>query len=115
MSDVDDFLAACASDELVRPSALTPNIIDLGVAVANLAGASGITLSTNAEAMVRLIGEPDHLVLIMADGFGAELLQAMHRSFLSANLADTITSVFPTSTPVVLTSLATGLCVERQR
>ena len=109
MSDVDDFLAACASDELVRPSALTPNIIDLGVAVANLAGASGITLSTNAEAMVRLIGEPDHLVLIMADGFGAELLQAMHRSFLSANLADTITSVFPTSTPVVLTSLATGL------
>ena len=45
----------------------------------------------------------------MADGFGIDMVQAMGGSFLSANLADSITSVFPTSTPVVLTSLATGL------
>ena len=109
MSDVDEFLAACASGELVRPSAPAPNIVDLGVAVASLAGTRGVRLSPNADAIAGLIGKPDHLVLVMADGLGNDLLQAMEGSFLSANLADTIASVFPTSTPVVLTSLATGL------
>ena len=109
VSDVDEFLAACASGELVCPSALAPNMVDLGVAVANLAGGRGIPASPNADAIATLIGQRDHLVLIMADGLGVDMLQAMDGSFLSANLADTITSVFPTSTPVVLTSLATGL------
>ena len=109
MSDVDEFLAACSSGELVRPSGPARNIVDLGVAIASLAGTRGVRLSPNADAIARLIGKPDHLVLVMADGLGNELLQAMEGSFLSANLADTIASVFPTSTPVVLTSLATGL------
>ena len=109
MSDVSDLLAAFGSGELLCPSPETPNIVDLAAAVGDIVGASRATASPNSDAVAELIGPCDHLVLVMADGLGMSAVRAMDPdSFISRHVAAELLTVFPSSTPVVLTSLATG-------
>jgi hypothetical protein len=109
MSDVADLLAAFDSGELLRPSPETSNIVDLAGAVGDIVGASPATASPNRDAVARLIGPCDHLVLVMADGLGMSAVRAMDPdSFIARHVAAELLTVFPSSTPVVLTSLATG-------
>jgi hypothetical protein len=55
------------------------------------------------------IGEHEHLILVLADGLGLELVEALAPdSFLRSHLAMQMLTVFPSSTAPALTSLASG-------
>lgn len=110
MSDVEGLVAAFEAGELLRPSTTTPNIVDLGNAIAGLAGGQSAAPSSNSRAIADLIGPSKHLVFIMADGLGTETVKALgDDSFIAGHVVMQLQTVFPSSTPVVFASLATGL------
>ncbi len=109
MSDISELLAAFESGELMRPSVNTPNIVDLASAVGGLVGAPTAIHTPGHDELTGLIGPSDHLILVVADGLGMNAVRAMDPdSFIPNNVASELLTVFPSSTPVVLASLATG-------
>ena len=110
MSDVERLLAAFDSGELVRPSPDRLNVVDLANAFASIGGARNVPCSPGAAAIVDMIGPADHIVVVMVDGLGLNVVDADHgANFLAAHVAAELTTVFPSSTPTVLTSYASGL------
>lgn len=110
MTDVDRLLAAFEADTLCRPDASQPNFIDLVRAVGAIAGIEDLPHSPNVIAIEDLIGQPEHLVLVLVDGLGAQHFPTLpESSWLRAHLARTIQSVFPPTTGAAVTALATGL------
>jgi len=108
-SDVDRLLAKFDSGALLRPSAAVPNLVDLARALWSASGVEVGGLTPAAEAMRRRIGDHDHLVFVLADGLGMQLLEAMPAAtFLWSHLEGALSTVFPSTTAVALTSLATG-------
>ena len=109
MSDVDRLEAEFEAGRLLRPSANDPNIVDLANALASVAGAGASRLTPGAEALARLIGTPDHLVFIAADGLGMALVESLDAgAFLREHMAETLHTVFPSTTASAFASLATG-------
>ncbi len=110
MSDRERLLAAFDSGELVRPSPARLNVVDLANALASIGGAPNVPCSPGTAAIADLIGPADHVVVIMVDGLGLNVVDADHGAdFLAAHVSAELTTVFPSSTPTVLTSYATGL------
>lgn len=109
MSDLDILLAAFESGELVRPSPDAPNIVDLANAIGSLNGVDVGCLTSGAGRIADLIGPSDHIVLTLADGFGMHFVDAMDdAAFVPRHTVTSLNTVFPSTTPVALTSLATG-------
>lgn len=109
MSDVERLLAAFDGGELLRPSPDVLNLVDLAKATASLAGADDIALTAGARRLVDLIGPSEHLVLILADGFGMNFVEAMDvEAFTPRHLATELRTVFPSTTSAALTTLATA-------
>ena len=110
MSDVDALLSAFDAGELLMPSVDVPNIVDLGNAISRLAGVEGTQPTPNSHAIEDLIGPSKHLVLVAADGLGMNTVESMDRgAFIPRHVVQTLQTVFPSSTPVVFASLATGV------
>ena len=110
MSDVERLLAAFDSGELVRPSPDRLNVVDLANALASIGGAVDYPDSPGAETVAELIGPADHIIVVMVDGLGMNVVDSEHgANFLASHVAAELTTVFPSSTPTVLTSYATGL------
>jgi hypothetical protein len=95
---------------LVRPNSGEPDILDLVHALADLCGCRrAFNRTENSERLIRDIGEADHYVFVLIDGMGVNLLNLLNkRSFLKKHWVETITTVFPSTTAAVLTSIATG-------
>ena len=109
MGGADRLRRALASGELLHPTADAPSLVDLGRAVASACGAPAPLRTRGAELLRDLIGEPRHLVLLLVDGLGLNLIeQRAATSTLRRLLATELRSVFPSSTASALTSLATG-------
>ncbi|MBI4202720.1 MAG: alkaline phosphatase family protein [Chloroflexi bacterium] len=109
MGDVTDLLEAFELGTLVRPSPLALNLVDLSRAVARWGGAHSLPPAPGEEALRPLIGDTQHLVLVLADGLGMSLLELLPPgAFLPSRVALTLRTVFPSTTAVALTSLATG-------
>lgn len=109
MSDVERLLAAFDSGELVRPSPDRLNVVDVANALASIGGVTDLPDSPGASAVADLIGPADHIVVVVVDGLGLNVVDAEHGAdFLAAHVAAEITTVFPSSTPTVLTSYATA-------
>lgn len=109
MSDVDALLAKFERGEFLRPAADSPNIVDLVRALAQLAGGRGIEATPGARQVAEMIGACDHLVFVLADGLGMNLLETLPAAtFLASHLAAELRTVFPSATAVALTSIATG-------
>ena len=109
MSDVGELLEAFEAGTLLRPAADVPNLVDLARAFATVAGAEGLELTAAARELAGVLGAREHLVLVLADGLGLEMLEREPAApFLRAHLAQELRGVFPASTAVALTSLATG-------
>jgi hypothetical protein len=109
MSDVDKLLDAFAAGELLRPSSEVLNIVDLSRALALLAGANGVQSTPEAARVADLIGPCDHLIFILADGAGMNIVEELpDDAFLPAHLVTELRTVFPSTTAVVLTTIATG-------
>lgn len=108
-SDVGRLLGKFESGALLRPSADVPNVVDLARALWSAADVEVGELTPAAQVIRSRIGEPRHLVFVLADGLGMELLEAMPAaSFLWSHLEGTLNTVFPSTTAVALTTFATG-------
>jgi hypothetical protein len=109
MQDTQRLLDAFAKGVLLRPSPEVPNLVDLARAVALVAGIERVQHTPGARSLAELIGRPEHLVFVMADGLGMDMLAGLPaRSFLRAHLAVELQTVFPSTTAVALTTVATG-------
>lgn len=110
MSDVERLLSAFRTGALLRPAADSLNCIDLARAVARLSGVQDLSAGPGADEISSLIGDPDHLVLVVVDGLGVNLVELLPAaSFLRQHIAAELLAAFPSTTAVVLTSYATGL------
>ena len=109
MSDTAGLVAAFDAGTLVRPDPAMPNLVDVARAVATASGAGGLGLTPFADDLAASLAHREHLVFILADGLGLEMLEreAAART-LREHLRSEIRTVFPSSTAVALTSLATG-------
>lgn len=114
MSDIEQLVARFEAGDLLRPSCAVPNLVDLARALAWLAGAQHVELTEGAARLAELIGPCAHLVFILADGLGMNLVEALPSSaFLPRHLVAELRTVFPSSTAVALTTLATGAWPNR--
>lgn len=108
-SDVPRLLAKFESGALRRPDAARPNVVDLAAAVWSAAGVPGLDLSPAARTIEAQLGGRDHLVFVLADGLGMQLLESMpSATFLWTHLDGTLDTVFPSTTAVALTTFATA-------
>ena len=110
MSDVPALLAAFEAGDLLRPDPDIPNFLDLSRAVGAACGVRGLTLSANARAMADRLEEHEHIVFVLADGLGLDMIEQGGDSanVLRAYLAMELRAIFPASTVVALTTLMTG-------
>lgn len=113
MRGPDRLLRWFAEGTLLRPDPAEFNSVDLALALAALSGAPA-PRTEGAERIASRIGDGDHLVFVLVDGLGLELVEASPPgSFLREHLALGLRSVFPSATASALTSLATGLWPNR--
>lgn len=109
MSDLERLLAAFESGALLRPSALVENVVDLSRALATVAGVKPMPPSHGSPRIANMIGNPDHLVFVLADGLGLDLVESLAPdAFLRTHLAAELQTVFPSATASAVTSFATG-------
>ncbi len=109
MSDAAELLAAFDAGELLRPDPLEPNLVDLARAIASTAGVEDLEQTPGMAAIGAHIGRPQQLVFVVADGLGMKLLELLPPdSFLRQQLAIELRTVFPSTTAVALTTLASG-------
>jgi hypothetical protein len=109
MNDVERLLGWFDAGDLRRPDPLAPGTVHLSRALAALCGAP-LQLNEPETAVAAAIGEPDHVVFVLADGLGMNLIRDLPGdSFLRRHLAMELRSVFPSSTAPARTALATGL------
>ena len=109
MSDAARLKALMDSGALLHPIGDAPSIVDCANALHSLMDIPDTPLNESAREVRRLIGEPDHLVLVLADGFGMNFVETLDAgAFIPNHLATEMRTVFPSTTPIVLTSLATG-------
>ena len=91
-----------------------PNHAALGFAVGNALGVLQPEIFDDAtqraaEPLSDAIGEPDHIVLLLLDGFGMNFVNTLQEdSYVRRNVTATICSTLPTSTGPNLMALATG-------
>ena len=117
MSDAPRLLQFFANGTLVRPSAAVPNTVVLARALASLSSGSDAALASAPPAgagpardIADAIGPTDHLIFVMADGLGMNLIDALPQdAFLRQHTRMEMQSVYPSSTAPALTSIATGL------
>ena len=109
MSDLERVTAWLDSGRLVRPSADVVNFVDLVRALMRLGGADDVPGGPGVETLTTQIGRADHYVLILVDGMGMNLLEALpDDAFLRKGLVGEIRSVFLSATASALTTLATA-------
>lgn len=109
MNDVNRMRALLDAEALLHPVSGALSIVDFASAAHDAMDVPDVSLSENGHRVRNLIGEPDHLVLVLADGFGMNFIEGLDRdAFLRNHLCAEMRTVFPSTTPIALTTLATG-------
>ena len=109
MSDLDRLKALLESGKLLHPVSDSLSIIDFANALHSMVGVPDVPLNGNALAVKDLLGEHEHLILVMADGFGMNFVEVLDGDAFTPNhTAAEMRTVFPSTTPIALTALATG-------
>ena len=109
MSDMGRLKALVDSGKLLHPVSDALSIVDFANALHSVMGVPDVLLNENASAIRDLIGEPEHLILVMADGFGMNFVEGLDSdAFIPNHIAAEMRTVFPSTTPIALTALATG-------
>ena len=96
--------------KLVPPlSSARANLVDLAQAVGKLAGVCSFEPTARAKTLADSIGESDHLVLVLIDGFGMVMVDSLPEgAFMRRHVQEEMRTVFPSTTAVALTTLTTG-------
>ncbi len=109
LSDAVELAAAFDAGTLVRPDPTMPNLVDVARAMPTASGVGGLGLSPFADDLAASLADREHLVLVLADGLGLETLEREPGArTLRDHLHSEVRGVFPSSTAVALTSIATG-------
>jgi len=109
MNDVDRVRTWLSSGEMLAPTGDVPTFVDLTRALLRLGGAPDVGGGAGVGQIVDVVGEADHLVFVLIDGLGADMVTAMpDDAFLRAHLVGEVRSVFLSTTACALTTLATG-------
>jgi hypothetical protein len=102
--------AAFDSGTLLRPSAGEPDLVHLARTLAILSGVQRFDRSSAATGqLLEAIGPTEHLVFVLLDGMGMNLVRRMPASsFIARQLKRSIRATCPSTTACALTSVATG-------
>ena len=107
--DAQKLKSLFASGALLHPVSDAPGLVDFAAALHAAIGASRAPLRPNAARIRAHIGDPDHLVFALVDGFGMNYVERQpSRAFIRRNLATEMRSVFPSTTSAALTAIATA-------
>lgn len=108
MPDRDQLLEAFAAGSLLRPDPTYMDVVDVIRGVAFACGAD-VPLGDHARAIAGRLREARHIVLVLADGLGVDTVDRLARNtWLRRRMLRAIRAPFPATTPVAITSLATG-------
>ena len=108
MPDRDRLLQAFAAGTLLRPNPTYMNVVDVMRGVAHSCGAD-VPLNDHSRAIASHLRDARHIILVLADGLGVEAVDRLSRNtWLHRRMLRAIRAPFPTTTPVAITSLATG-------
>jgi hypothetical protein len=108
---MDPRIASAFTDgRILPPKRDEPDLVHLSRALANLSGAERFaTASPEEQQVLQCIGEPRHIVFILLDGLGMNLIRKLPaESFLVSNLRRSLRATTPSTTACALTSIATG-------
>jgi hypothetical protein len=98
-SQLQELLDGAKTGRWILPSAKEPNPVSLARAIAAICGAPEIPADPVADQFRELVGQPQHLIFVIADGFGMNFVNTLpENSFSRANLALVSRAVFPSST-----------------
>lgn len=104
-----DVEQACASGTLLHPLEGAPNSVDLFRALVHLAGGAVSEAGERERSLIEQVGHHDHYLLVLVDGLGLSLRdQFPAGGFLEQATRSSLHAVFPSTTAVALTSLATA-------
>ena len=109
MRELQRLIDGFDAGELVRPYAGAMTLVDVVRAVAHVCGVPDIALNDHSRATADHLRRADHIVFVLADGLGIDLVDALPRgSWLRSNMQRIIQAPYPTTTPVAISSIATG-------
>ncbi len=109
MSDHQRLIDGFDSGELVRPFAGSTSLIDVVRACAKTCGVEGVPMSNASRAIADHLKRSEHLIFVLADGLGIDFIDRLPRdSWLRRHTRRSIQGTFPPTTPVALTTVATG-------
>jgi hypothetical protein len=98
-----------ADRTLVRPSDDRINLVHVVRAIATITGASDFRHSSCVRQVLKLVGEPEHLIFVLLDGLGMSTVRLMPEdSFIRSHLRDEIAAGCPSTTACALTTVATA-------
>ncbi len=108
---IDSRLTRAAEEgSLILPRPKIPCIVDLVRVIAHALGAPGMEARPAVESLTKWIGEPEHVVFLLLDGLGMNIVRKMPAdSFMASHLKREILSVVPSTTASALASLGTGV------
>ena len=99
---------------LVRPTDAKSNLVHLVRALARLSGVEEIPRSGPVEELIRHIEGTDHLVFVLLDGLGMNVVQRLPKdTFLVRHLRGQLHATCPSTTACALTSVATAAYPNR--
>lgn len=98
-SQLQELLDGAKSGRWILPSSEEPNPVSLSRAIGAICSSPEIPVDLVADRFRDLIGEPQHLIFVIADGFGMNFVNTLGQdSFCRSNLALESNAVFPSST-----------------
>ena len=113
MSDAERLISLFQSGRLLHPTAGDAGIVDFARDLHRLAGRPQDDPADSSRdrrpTVLNSLKIPRHLVLLLVDGLGMNFIEGMGRdAFMPKHVVGEMRSVFPSTTPTALTSLATG-------
>jgi hypothetical protein len=108
-SQVQELIDGVKTGRWLLPSSDLPNPVSVARAISGVCGGRYDWDDSVAENLRSLIGEPQHLVFVIADGFGMNFVDTLPEdSFVRRNLAIEGRAAFPSSTGANLFAYARG-------
>ena len=98
-----------ADGTIVRPSPDRANLVHLVRAIGTICGVPGLPVNGPTSELTELIGAADHLVFVLLDGLGMNIIERLPASsLLASSLKREIAATSPSTTACALTTVATA-------